>query len=195
MPPKTDVAKPKAPKKVAASHPPYNEMVIAAITALKERSGSSRQAILKYIQANNSGLKPGYETHAKMALKRLVAKGTLVQPKGTGASGSFKIGKVEKPEKKPVAKKPAPKKVAEKPKKPATPKKPAAKATTKPKKTTTKKATTAKPKTIAKPKKPAVKATKAAKPKKTTKATTKPKPRKASGAKKTAKTAPKSPKK
>lgn len=41
-------AKPSVP----SAHPPYLEMVTKAVTALKERSGSSRQAILKYILAN-----------------------------------------------------------------------------------------------------------------------------------------------
>ena len=41
------------PKKVA-THPKYSEMVGKAISALKERGGSSRQAILKYILANFS---------------------------------------------------------------------------------------------------------------------------------------------
>ena len=198
MPPKAD--KPKVVRKPAA-HPSYNEMVVTAVTNLKERSGSSRQAIVKYIGANNPGVKEGFETHVKMALKRLVVKGTLSQPKGTGASGSFKIHKVEKIVKKPVTKKPAAKKAtSEKPKTVAkastTRKAPAAKATTKPKKTAAKKATTAKPKITAKPKKAA--ATKATtKAKSATKGatkTTKAKPRKATGAKKTAKT-PKSPKK
>jgi histone H1/5 len=39
------------PKKPSA-HPKYSEMVGKAISALKERGGSSRQAILKYIMAN-----------------------------------------------------------------------------------------------------------------------------------------------
>jgi histone H1/5 len=44
--------KKKAAPKKPAEHPKYSEMVVAAIAALKERKGSSRQAILKYIQAN-----------------------------------------------------------------------------------------------------------------------------------------------
>ena len=42
-------------KKVAkpAAHPPFKAMILAAIPALKERGGSSRQAILKYVVANN----------------------------------------------------------------------------------------------------------------------------------------------
>ena len=49
------VAAPKAKKvskpKVPAAHPAYKEMIQAAVSALKERGGSSRQAILKYILA------------------------------------------------------------------------------------------------------------------------------------------------
>ncbi|KAJ7356105.1 hypothetical protein OS493_026484 [Desmophyllum pertusum] len=116
--------KPAAPKKPAA-HPPYIEMIVAAITALKERNGSSRQAIEKYIKANYKVGEVG--SHLKTALKRGAANGKLVHTKGVGASGSFKVPKAEKkPAKKPVAKK----KPAAKPKKPAAKKaakKPAAK--------------------------------------------------------------------
>lgn len=54
-PAKTPVApKVRKVKKTSAPsvHPPYLEMVTQAVTVLKERSGSSRQAILKYILAN-----------------------------------------------------------------------------------------------------------------------------------------------
>ena len=131
----------KAAAKPKASHPKYNEMICAAIGSLKERTGSSRQAISKYVSANykvgdNSG------SHLKQALKRCVSQGVLKQVKGTGASGSFKLS--EKPKKvtkkkKAVAKKPAAKKTprkkpaAKKAKKPAA-KKPAAKKAPAPKK-------------------------------------------------------------
>ena len=95
-------AKKKAAPKKPAEHPKYIEMIAAAITALKERTGSSRQAILKYIQANYK-VKDNAAVHLKLALKRGVATGALVQAKGAGASGSFKVAKVEKPKK---AKKP-----------------------------------------------------------------------------------------
>ena len=72
-------------------------MVVAAIGGLKERSGSSKQAVLKYIQANYKGINDSANTHVKLALKKGVAGGTLKQVKGTGASGSFKVG--EKPKK------------------------------------------------------------------------------------------------
>merc|ERR1711962_797401 len=111
--------KKKAAPKKPADHPKYSEMITAAIAALKERTGSSRQAIVKYISANYKvGDSAG--THVKLALKR------------GGASGSFKNVEKAKPKpKKPAAKKPAAKK-AKKPaaKKPAA-KKPAAKKTPK----------------------------------------------------------------
>ena len=123
--------KKKAAPKKPADHPKYSEMISAAIAALKERTGSSRQAIVKYISANYKvGDSAG--THVKLALKRGVAAGQLKQVKGAGASGSFKNVEKAKPKpKKPAAKKPAAKK-AKKPaaKKPAA-KKPAAKKTPK----------------------------------------------------------------
>ena len=129
--PKKVPKKKPAPKK-PADHPKYIEMIVAAVNVLKERNGSSRQAIVKYIRANYK-VGDNAEVHVKMALKRGVASGTLSQPKGTGASGSFKvIKKAEPKKKKPAAKKPAAKKspakkpAAKKAKKSATPKKKAA---------------------------------------------------------------------
>ena len=135
---KTGEKKKAAPKK-PADHPKYSEMIAAAIVSLKERSGSSRQAILKYVAANYK-VGEGANTHVKMALKRGVASGDLKQVKGTGASGSFKVAEKakpakKKPAKKPAAKKPAAKKAPKKPKKSA----PAKKATPKKKKAVVKK--------------------------------------------------------
>uniref|UniRef100_A0A914QZZ4 H15 domain-containing protein n=1 Tax=Panagrolaimus davidi TaxID=227884 RepID=A0A914QZZ4_9BILA len=47
--PKKASAKPKAAKGDHPSHPPYADMIKKAITELKEKKGSSRGAILKYI--------------------------------------------------------------------------------------------------------------------------------------------------
>lgn len=156
--------KKKAAPKKPADHPKYSDMISAAIAALKERTGSSRQAIVKYIVANYK-VSDSAGTHVKLALKRGVAAGQLKQVKGAGASGSFKNVEKAKPKpKKPAAKKPA----AKKAKKPAA-KKPAAKKATpkKAKKPAAKKAT---PKKAKKPaaKKPAKKAA-AKKPAKKTK--------------------------
>merc|ERR1712128_165960 len=72
--------KPKAP----AAHPKYSVMIATAITALKSRTGSSRQAILKYVIANNKvdAVKAG--TQIRLALKRGVVKGALKMAKATG---------------------------------------------------------------------------------------------------------------
>ncbi|KAK3728928.1 hypothetical protein QZH41_005434 [Actinostola sp. cb2023] len=127
--PKKPAAKKAAPK--PAEHPKYQDMVLAALGALKDRTGSSRQAIEKYIKANYK-VGDNCGTHLKLALKRMSDKGSILHVKGTGASGSFKLNKavaVEKKAKKKVVKKPAAKKpAAKKPvaKKPAA-KKPAAK--------------------------------------------------------------------
>ena len=144
------------------THPKYSEMVISAITALKERTGSSRQAILKYIIATYNLDEKAATTHVRRALVQGVVKGLLKQVKGTGANGSFRVIK-QKPEpkkpKKTIAKK-APKKPA---KKDATKSKKVKKPTEK--KATTKKATTKKP-AAKKPaaKKPAAKKAPAKKP-------------------------------
>lgn len=140
----SEAAKKSKATKKPADHPKYIDMITAAIAALKERNGSSRQAIVKYIKANYK-VGDGSDTHVKQALKRGVVSGALNQVKGTGASGSFKLAKkpVEKkaPKKKPAAKKPAAKKPAAK--KPAakksSPKKKAAKKAATPKKAAAKK--------------------------------------------------------
>lgn len=190
----TDVAaapSTKAPKKKAASkpkvpaaHPKYVDMIKAAVASLKERGGSSRQAILKYIMAN---YKVGTDQKAvnarvKTALRNAVKGGALKQSKGTGAAGSFRLGEVkaEKPKKvkKTTAKKPAAKKST-------TPKKPKAKQTTAKKASTPKKAKTSGAKTAtSKPKKAVAKKVKTPKKVKTAAKAKKATPKKKTAAKK-----------
>jgi histone H1/5 len=171
-------AKPKKP----STHPKYSEMIAAALGALKERSGSSRLAILKYIQSNYKvgDNATSVNAHLKLALKSGVKSGSLKQTKGVGASGSFKLGEVKKAAKKATKPKAAKPKKAKTPKKKA-PKKPVAKKT----------AGAAAPKKAKVAKKPAAKKAKtpkkaAAKPKKATKS-----PKKAQASKPKAKKTPK----
>lgn len=169
-PAQTKVKKSAAKKPAKAmEHPPVATMVSCAITELKDRKGSSLAAIKKHIAANNKLDVAKLAPFIKKFLKKAVADGKLVQVKGTGAAGSFKLAKpakVEKPKKKtatpkkaaakkPAAKKPAadkktPKKAAKKsPKKAAKPKsekKDKKPKTAKPKKPAAKKATKATPK-------------------------------------------------
>lgn len=149
--------------KTAPTHPKVSEMVNDAIQSLKERGGSSLQAIKKHMAANNKLDMDRMTPFIRKYLKSAVASGALIQTKGKGANGSFKLSasgqKVKEPSKVKKAKKegsplkkakPAAKKAAAKPKaktaekkKPAA-KKPAAKKAVKPKS----------PKKAAKPSKP-----------------------------------------
>ena len=160
-----DAAAPKAKKaakpKVPAAHPPYAAMITAAVKGLADKKGSSRQAILKHVVANNKVDAAKAAVLVRRALKKMVDAKKLVAAAAAGKKGAgcFKL-----PAKEPKAKKPAAKK-AKKPvaKKPKAAKKPAAKkAAKKPaaKKPAAKKPAAKKPAA----KKPAAK--KAAKPKK-----------------------------
>ena len=128
-----------SPKKVVkakkpAEHPTYAVMIAGAIAALKDRTGSSRQAILKYVTANYKVDAAKAAVHLRLALKSGVAKGSLKMAKESGkGAGCYKLAEKPKAEKKPkkVAAKKAPKKKVAAPKKAATPKK--AKAAKKPK--------------------------------------------------------------
>merc|ERR1711864_17620 len=110
--------------KPEASHPPTSVMVKAALENLKERKGSSLIAIKKYIGTNYKTDPVKMSIFIKKALASGVEKKTILQVKGVGMSGSFKMAKPEaKPKtsakpsakpKKPVAKKAASKKPATK---------------------------------------------------------------------------------
>ncbi|XP_074035439.1 histone H1-like [Leptinotarsa decemlineata] len=85
------------------SHPPTSEMVNNAIKGLKERGGSSLQAIKKYIAANYKADAEKVAPFIKKYLKSAVASGSLVQTKGKGASGSFKLASASSGSAKPSA--------------------------------------------------------------------------------------------
>ncbi|VDK53538.1 unnamed protein product [Anisakis simplex] len=84
----------KSSSKLSSSHPTYSAMVKSAVAALKEPKGSSRAAILKYIvQHYKVGENiPKVNAHLRQALKKGAMSGVLKQTKGTGASGSFRLG-------------------------------------------------------------------------------------------------------
>merc|ERR1712045_822578 len=148
--------KKKAPAKPRAkpTHPKTSEMVVAAVKALKERTGSSLAAIKKYIAANYKVDIVKLAPFIRKALKKGVESKQLVMVKA-----SYKLSKEAKVEKKPKKKVVKKKKPAAK--KPKTPKKkPAAKKAKTPKKAAAKKAKT--PKKAAK--KPAAKKPAAKKP-------------------------------
>nr|XP_043627611.1 glutenin, high molecular weight subunit PW212-like [Erigeron canadensis] len=65
------------------SHPPYSEMIVAAIVGLKDKDGSSRQAIAKFIekQYGPANLPPTHSNLLTHHLKRMKAEGQLVMNK------------------------------------------------------------------------------------------------------------------
>lgn len=117
-PKKTKASAASKKPRTKPSHPPTADMVNAAIKNLKERGGSSLQAIKKYISANYKVDAEKLAPFIRKYLKSAVASGTLTQPKGKGASGSFKLsvkGETKAPAKK-VTKKPTKPKGEKKPK-------------------------------------------------------------------------------
>ena len=126
---------PKAEKgvksKATATHPPYAAMIKAAVKALGDKKGSSRQAILKYICANYKVDAAKAPSRVRISLKKLVDSKALVAAAAAGkkGAGSYKLAAAEKKEKAKKVKKPKAKKPAKKAKKPAkkAAKKPAAK--------------------------------------------------------------------
>ena len=76
--------------RAAAQHPKYADMIIAALSGMKERGGTSRQKIIKYIGANYK-VGNGFEVQVRLAIKRMLKAKQLIQTKGTGAAGSFRL--------------------------------------------------------------------------------------------------------
>merc|ERR1712070_365304 len=90
MPPKKATTTTK--KAAAPAHASYQDMIKEAILALKERNGSSRQAIKKYVHANNKldGISDkAFTTQLNRAIASGSEKGVFSRPKGP--SGPVKL--------------------------------------------------------------------------------------------------------
>ncbi|XP_044051974.1 protamine-like protein [Siniperca chuatsi] len=107
----------KSPKKRAKSQkkktgPTVSDLILRAASASTERGGVSLAALKKALKAGGYDVVKN-KARVLIAIRRLVANKSLVQTKGTGASGSFKLNK--KPptprQKKVVKKKPKAKRV------------------------------------------------------------------------------------
>ncbi|XP_076177749.1 uncharacterized protein LOC143152010 [Ptiloglossa arizonensis] len=88
---KKTMSKGKSSKSQKSSHPPTSEMVNSAIRELKDRKGSSLQAIKKYMSTTYQVDGEKFAPFIKRYLKSAVTSGAVVQTKGKGASGSFKL--------------------------------------------------------------------------------------------------------
>lgn len=111
---KSKISSAASKKPRVKAHPPTAEMVNSAITSLKERGGSSLQAIKKYLTSTYKIDADKLAPFIKKYLRSAVTDGQLIQTKGKGASGSFKlpaakraavVKKTKTAEKKPKAKK------------------------------------------------------------------------------------------
>ncbi|OAY69905.1 Histone H1 [Ananas comosus] len=82
-------------KPTAASHPPYFQMIKEAILALRDRTGSSPQAIAKHVEEKHEGQLPAnFRKILSIQLRSFAAKGKLVKVKA-----SFKLSEEAKMEK------------------------------------------------------------------------------------------------
>ena len=138
--------------KKSSNHPTYAEMISAAILSLKDRTGSSRQAIAKYVCANYQVDADKAAFNLRRALKKGLEDGVFKTARQSGkGAGSFRL--VEKKKKKPAVKKPSSKKSAvdaAKKAKSSAKKKPAVKAVAAKKSKAGKKSGTSKAKSVSK---------------------------------------------
>ncbi|KAK7146148.1 hypothetical protein R3I93_013782 [Phoxinus phoxinus] len=105
---------PKRRSKAKKSGLSVSDLVLKVLSSSEERGGVSLVALKKALAAS------GYDvvrnnSRIKLAVKRLVASGRLIQTKGTGASGSFRIGSKPATKPKKAKAKMAKRKTAKKP--------------------------------------------------------------------------------
>uniref|UniRef100_A0A3Q1BWG0 H15 domain-containing protein n=1 Tax=Amphiprion ocellaris TaxID=80972 RepID=A0A3Q1BWG0_AMPOC len=93
----------KSPKKKAVRSktdgPSLPKLIVSAVAESKERKGISLAAIKKVLATKKVDVAKSNK-RINTAVTKMVTKGVLTQTKGTGASGSFKLAKTEKMERK-----------------------------------------------------------------------------------------------
>ena len=95
----TIAAKAKKSAPVKRDHPAYAEMIMSSIMHLKERNGSSRQAITKHVASNFNIPNPDkVQNNVRAALKKMTVAGKLVAgaAEGRKGAGCFKLAPAEK---------------------------------------------------------------------------------------------------
>ncbi|XP_010673842.2 HMG-Y-related protein A [Beta vulgaris subsp. vulgaris] len=63
------------------SFPDYPQMIMGAIEELNEKEGSSKEAIIEFIESNYSDLPPSHATHVSHTLEKLKQTGQLLMLK------------------------------------------------------------------------------------------------------------------
>ncbi|TQD77652.1 hypothetical protein C1H46_036813 [Malus baccata] len=87
-------AQPK-PKTKTASHPPYFQMIMEALMALNEKSGSSPYAIAKHMEEKHKAVLPAnFRKTLALQLKNSAARGKLIKIRA-----SYKLSEAGKKEK------------------------------------------------------------------------------------------------
>ena len=90
--------------KKSSDHPAYAEMISSAILTLKDRTGSSRQAIAKFVSANYKVDAAKAAAPLRRALKKGVEDGVFKTARKSGkGAGSYKLV-VKSKKKKPAVK-------------------------------------------------------------------------------------------
>ncbi|EPY83108.1 histone H1t [Camelus ferus] len=79
------------------TNPSVSKLIIEALSMSQERAGMSLAALKKALAAAGYDVEKN-NSRIKLGLKSLVTKGILVQTRGTGASGSFKLSRKAAPE-------------------------------------------------------------------------------------------------
>ncbi|XP_069930952.1 histone H1t [Oryctolagus cuniculus] len=77
--------------------PSLSQLITEALSVCQDRAGMSVAALKKALAAAGYDVEKN-NSRIKLGLKSLVSKGILVQTKGTGASGSFRLSKKATPE-------------------------------------------------------------------------------------------------
>lgn len=90
--------KKSTPKKEEPSSKSYKELIAEGLAALKERKGSSRPALKKFIKENYPivGSTSNFDLYFNNAIKKGVETGDFEQPKGP--AGALKLAKKKSPE-------------------------------------------------------------------------------------------------
>ena len=88
----------KKSTKKSSDHPTYAVMISSAISTLKDRTGSSRQAITKFVCANYKVDADKAAPHLLRALKKGVQDGVFKMARQSGkGAGSYKLVVKKKP--------------------------------------------------------------------------------------------------
>ncbi|XP_067837687.1 histone H1-like [Heptranchias perlo] len=84
----------KAVPRPRTAGPKLSEQILKIVADCKDRKGISLAAIKKVLATKGLDVEK-LRSQIKLSIKRNVEKGSLVQIKGTGASGSFRVAKKE----------------------------------------------------------------------------------------------------